>query len=119
MILIREWFKESQFEVPEFIDENIHYLVKPTPFFWKNVNIDPLFNGNNISNNAEFDLYLKRLGYKFQNQNYELSNYIILKNKKINLIMDIGPSPNKKFSNNYQAGALSFEFLSNGKKNIY
>ena len=30
--------------------------------------------------------------------------------------MDIGPSPNKKFSNKYQAGALSFEFVSNGKK---
>ena len=68
--------------------------------------------------NHEFDLYLKRLGYSFKNENYEFSNYIILKNKKINLIMDIGPSPNKKFSNNYQAGALSFEFVSNGKKII-
>ncbi|MGB2304366.1 MAG: heparinase II/III domain-containing protein, partial [Candidatus Puniceispirillales bacterium] len=25
-------------------------------------------------------------------------------------------SPNKKFSNDYQAGALSFEFVSNGEK---
>ena len=32
--------------------------------------------------------------------------------------MDVGPSPNKKFSNKYQAGALSFEFVSNGKKII-
>ena len=30
--------------------------------------------------------------------------------------MDIGASPNKRFSNEYQAGALSFEFASNGKK---
>ena len=30
--------------------------------------------------------------------------------------MDIGPSPNKNFSKDYQAGALSFEFVSNGKK---
>ena len=30
--------------------------------------------------------------------------------------MDTGPSPSKKFSNKYQAGALSFEFVSNGKK---
>ena len=30
--------------------------------------------------------------------------------------MDIGPSPEKKFSDEYQAGSLSFEFLSNGKK---
>ena len=31
-------------------------------------------------------------------------------NKKINLFMDVGPSPQKKYSNEYQAGALSFEF---------
>ena len=35
MILIREWFKESQFEVPEFIDENIHYLGQAYAFLEK------------------------------------------------------------------------------------
>ena len=30
--------------------------------------------------------------------------------------MDIGSSPRGKFSEKYQAGALSFEFASNGKK---
>ena len=30
--------------------------------------------------------------------------------------MDVGPSPEKNFSYTYQAGALSFEFASNGKK---
>ena len=118
LILIREWFKESQKEIPNFIDENIFYLGQSYAFFWKNINFDPLFNGNNISNNNEFDLYLKRLGYSFKNEDYEFSNYVSLKNKKINLIMDAGPSPNKNFSNKYQAGALSFEFVSNGKKII-
>ena len=32
--------------------------------------------------------------------------------------MDVGPSPNAKLSSNYQAGALSFEIVSNGKKLI-
>ena len=32
--------------------------------------------------------------------------------------MDIGDSPNKKFSKDYQSGALSFEIISNGKKLI-
>ena len=32
--------------------------------------------------------------------------------------MDIGSSPEKKFSSNYQAGSLSFEIVSNGKKLI-
>jgi len=42
----------------------------------------------------------------------------ILKNKKNTLIMDIGPCPEKKFSTNYQAGALSFEIISGEKKLI-
>ena len=32
--------------------------------------------------------------------------------------MDIGPSPEKKFSKDYQSGALSFEIISNNKKLI-
>ncbi len=116
IILIREWFRESQTEIPEFINENIFYLGQSYAFFWINLKFYPLFNGNNISNNEEFDLYLKRFGYSFKNDNYELSNYISLKNKKINLIMDAGSSPNKKFSSSYQAGALSFEFASNCEK---
>ena len=116
LILIREWFKESQIEIPDFINENIFHLGQSYAFFWKNINFDPLFNGNNISSNFEFDHYLKRLGYSFKNDNHEFSNYVGLKNKKIHLFMDVGPSPNKKFSRDYQAGALSFEFISNGKK---
>ena len=116
LILIREWFKESQSEIPEFIDENIFNLGQSYAFFWKNLRFDPLFNGNNISDNEEFDIYLKRLGYSFKNESYEFSDYVSLKNKKINLVMDIGSSPSKKFSKDYQAGGLSFEFVSNCKK---
>mgnify|MGYP003314563773 CR=1 FL=1 len=32
--------------------------------------------------------------------------------------MDVGSTPEKKFSSNYQAGSLSFEIISNGKKLI-
>ena len=116
LILIREWFKESQSEIPNFIDESIFNLGQSYAFFWKNLKFDPLFNGNNNSNNHEFDIYLKRLGYSFKNNDHEFSDYVSLKDKKINLIMDVGSSPNKKFSDEYQAGALSFEFVSNGKK---
>ena len=87
-------------------------------FIWQNINHDILFNGNYISNNNEFDQYLKRFGYKFKNENKELAGYAILKNKKIVLAMDIGSSPNKNCSQDYQAGTLSFEIISNGKKLI-
>jgi uncharacterized heparinase superfamily protein len=117
-VLIREWLKESQNEIPEYIDENIYYLGQAYAFIWKNNKKDFLFNGNYETNNNEFDKYLKRLGYNFKNQNNELGGYAILNNKKITLAMDVGPSPDEKFSSNYQAGSLSFEIISNGKKLI-
>ena len=117
-ILIREWFKESQNEIPDFINENIYYLGQAYAFIWQNNKVDFLFNGNHKTNNHNFDLYLKRLGYNFKNKNNELGGYAVLNNKKNSLIMDIGSSPNTKLSSNYQAGALSFEIISNGKKLI-
>ena len=117
-ILIREWFKEAQVEVPEHINENIYYLGKGYAFLCQNIEFDILMNGNNISDNSEFNQYLKRFSYNFKNENIEFGGYAILHNKKISVVMDVGPSPSSKFSSNYQSGALSFEINSNGKKLI-
>ena len=117
-ILIREWFKESQAGIPEHIDETIYYLGQGYVFFSDELSENFLFNGNNNSNNTEFNNYLKRLGYKFKNENKDFGGYIILKNKKVCLTMDAGSTPSLKFSRDYQSGALSFEIISNGKKLI-
>ncbi len=117
-VIIREWFKESQSLIPEYIDETIYYLGSSYAFIWQNIKHDIFFNGNYSSNNNEFDQYLKRFGYTFKNEINELGGYAILKNKKIILAADIGSSPTKTFSNDYQAGALSFEIFSNNKKLI-
>ena len=117
-IIIREWFKESQNTTPEYIDETIYYLGQNYAFIWQNINQDILFNGNYISNNNEFDQYLKRFGYVFKNENKEIAGYAVLKNKRIILTMDIGDSPSNNFSKFYQSGALSFEIITNGKKLI-
>ncbi len=117
-ILIREWFKESQTTYPEYIDETIYHLGQGYAFFGGNTSLNFLFNGNNISNNNEFNNYLKRLGYNFKNYTEEFGGYVILKNKKICMIMDVGSTPNTKFTKDYQSGALSFEIISNGKKLI-
>ena len=117
-IIIREWFKESQSVIPEYIDETIYYLGSSYAFIWKNIGSDILFNGNYKSENDNFDQYLKRFGYTFKNEVNELGGYAILKNKKIVLAMDVGSSPSKNFSIDYQYGALSFEILSNQKKLI-
>ncbi len=117
-ILIREWFKESQMAMPEYINESIYYMGQGYAFFSKNSESNFLFNGNNVSNNQEFDHYLKRLGYKFKNEGHELGGYVLLKNKKVCLIMDTGSTPNQNFTKDYQSGALSFEIITNGKKLI-
>ena len=61
-------------------------------------------------------IFINIFGYTFKNETNELGGYAILKNKKIILAMDIGSSPNKNFSIDYQYGALSFEIFSNIEK---
>ena len=117
-IIIREWFKESKNIIPDYIDETIFYLGSNYAFSWQNIKKDIFFNGNYLSENNEFDQYLKRFGYTFKNEINELAGYVVLRNKNIVLAMDIGSSPNKNFSVDYQAGALSFEIISNQKKLI-
>ena len=117
-IIIREWFKESQNIIPEYIDETIFYLGSGYAFIWQNIGSDIFFNGNYQSENNDFDQYLKRFGYTFKNEVNELGGYAILKNRKIALAMDVGSSPSKEFSIDYQYGALSFEVFSNRKKLI-
>ena len=117
-VLIREWLKESQNEIPEYIDEIIFYLGKSYSILCQGIKKNILFNGNHEVENNDFDQYLNNHGYKFKNNSLEAGGYAILKNKKISLVMDIGPTPEKKFSRNYQCGALSFEIISNNKKLI-
>ena len=118
LIIIREWFKESQNTIPDYIDETIFYLGSSYTFIWKNIGNDIFFNGNYQSKNHDFDQYLKRFSYTFKNEMNELGGYVILKNKKVILAMDVGSSPSKNFSMDYQYGALSFEVFSNQKKLI-
>ena len=117
-VLIREWLKESQTDIPEYINETIYYLGQAYSLIWQKLKKNILFNGNQESNNIEFDKYLERLGYNFKNENNESGGYVILKNKKISIAMDVGQSPEKKFSKNYQSGTLSFEILSGDEKII-
>ena len=117
-VLIREWLKESQSEIPVYLDEIIFYLGKSYSILCQKMKKSILFNGNHETDNEDFDQYLSNHRYKFKNNSFETGGYIILKNNKISLIMDIGPSPEKKFSKDYQCGALSFEIISNNKKLI-
>ena len=117
-ILIREWLKESQNEIPEYLNEIIFYLGQNYNFVWQNINQNLLFNGNHINESKDFDKYLSFHNYKFKNESNECGGYAILKNKNYILSVDLGPSPEKKFSKDYQSGALSFEIFFNNFKLI-
>ncbi len=117
-ILIREWIKESQNEIPEYLNEIIFLLGQSYNFIWQKINQSLLFNGNNFNDNSDFDKYLKFHNYKFKNEKNEYGGYAVLKNKNIILSVDIGSSPEKKFSQDYQSGALSFEIYFNNTKLI-
>ena len=97
-ILIRELLKDSLNDIPEYLDEIIFYLGKSYDFFWGSLKKNLLFNGNNNSNNKDFDKYLNFFRYKFKNDKFDTSGYTILKNKNAVLAMDTGENPSKKLS---------------------
>ena len=115
-VLIRELLKESQNEIPEYLNEIVFYLGQAYNFLWQTTKKDLLFNGNHENNYTNFDKYLHAHHYKFKNITNEIGGYAILRNKNVTIAMDQGSSPEKKFSNNYQSGVLSFEMIYSGKK---
>ena len=117
-VLIRELLKESLNEIPDYLNEIIHYSGKAYTFLCSSINQSLLFNGNNDSNLSDFDKYLNFYKYKFNNNTNELGGYSILKNKNIIMAMDVGSSPEKRYSENYQSGPLSFEAIYKGNKII-
>ena len=117
-ILIREFLKESQNEIPNYLNEVIFYLGQAYNFIFQSSDNFFLFNGNHNVNYADFNKYLVDNGYKFKSDFKEIGGYAIFRNKNISIAMDIGPPPEKKFSNNYQSGTLSMEISYLGKKLI-
>tara|TARA_B100001250_G_scaffold341791_1_gene309899 strand:- start:1962 stop:3587 length:1626 start_codon:yes stop_codon:yes gene_type:complete len=116
-VLIRELLKESLNEIPDYLDEIIFYLGKAYNLFLGS-NESFLFNGNHEADLSDFNKYLDLHRYKFKNNSNQIGGYTLLKNKNITICMDVGSTPNKKFSDNYQSGPLSFEIIFKGNKLI-
>ena len=109
-ILIREFLKDSQQEIPDYINETIYYLGQGYSLFCQSSVHSYLFNGNHNSNLDDLDSFLIQNNYNFKTQIYDLAGYVLLKNKNSSVIIDLGRAADKKFSNNYQSGLFSFEF---------
>ena len=68
LILIREWFKESQNIIPDFLNEIISKCGNCYAMLSSSNNQFPLFNGANEINHKDYDIFLKNLKYKFINK---------------------------------------------------
>ena len=118
LILVREWLKEAQKPIPDFLNDiiskcgNCYSLLSCTNKQF------PLFNGSAEINCKDYDIFLKNLKYKFTNKNHEAADLIKVQKKKFELFIDCGNPPPNIFSKYYQAGCLSFEIISNKQKVI-
>jgi len=118
LILIREWLKESQNPIPEFLNEIIHKCGNCYAMLSCNNKQFPLFNGATEINHKDYDIFLKNLKYKFVNNNYEMANLVKIKKKKFEFFIDCGNPPPNNFAKHYQAGCLAFELISQKQKII-
>ena len=118
LILIREWLKESQKPIPDFLDEIIYKCGNCYAMLSCNNKQFPLFNGATEINHNDYDIFLKNLKYKFANKNHEIANLVKIKKKKFEFFIDCGNPPSNNFTKYYQAGCLAFELSSNKQKII-
>jgi len=83
LILIREWFKEGQKPIPDFLNEIILKSGNCYAMLSCANKQFPLFNGATEINHKEYDVFLKTLKYKFNSNGYEIADFIKIKKKKI------------------------------------
>ena len=118
LVLIREWFKEAQKPIPDFLNEIIKKCGNCYTMLSCANKEFPLFNGATEINYKDYGIFLKNLKYKFTNQNYELSDLVKIKKKKFEFFIDCGNPPSNNYAKYYQAGCLSFEIISSKQKVI-
>ena len=75
LILIREWFKEGQKPIPDFLNNIIPKCGNCYTILSCSNKQFPLFNGATEINYKDYDIFLKNLKYKFNNKNHEISRF--------------------------------------------
>ena len=118
LILIREWHKESQLPIPDYLNDIINKSGNCYAMLSCVNKQFPLFNGATEINCKDYDSFLKTLKYKFTNKKNEISDLIKVKKKKFEFFIDCGNPPPNNFAKYYQAGCLAFELISNKQKII-
>ena len=117
LILCKEVIRGSQNYVPEFLEDIIEKNLKCLDYIKTPNNQLPLFNGATISELGQINEYLE----KAKTKNMAKDNFgglCKIKHKSHLIFIDIEKPPQKKFSNSYQSGPLSFEYFIDNVKII-
>ena len=117
-ILVREWIKSAQENIPEYLDEIIKKNLTCLNSFNNSNKVLPLFNGTTERDLSSFFNYLEKLNYKAEDKLSFVGQIQVIKNNKTTIYFDTGRPPNYKLSRDYQSGPLSFEYFSGDKKII-
>ena len=117
-ILVREWIKSAQENIPEYLDEIIKKNLTCLNSFNNSNKVLPLFNGTTERDLSSFFNYLEKLNYKAEDKLSFVGQIQVIKNNKTTIYFDTGGPPNYKLSRDYQSGPLSFEYFSGDKKII-
>jgi uncharacterized heparinase superfamily protein len=116
LIFCKEVIKDSQKYVPEFLEDIVEKNLNCIYFIKTPNNQLPLFNGASITKLDQLEKYLDE--FKPNNENNDLGGLFKVKHKNHFLLIDIDKPPEKKFSESYQSGPLSFEYFLDGTKII-
>jgi len=111
LILIREWFREAQKDIPDFLNEIIQKCGKCYAMLSCANKQFPLFNGATEINHKNYDIFLKTLKYKFINTNHEIAEIFKIKKKNFEFFIDFGNPPPNNFAICYKDGCLSFDII--------
>ena len=117
-ILIKEWIKNGQEIVPDYLESIIEKNLICLNSLVNSSKKVPLFNGVTEKNLEDFIEYLNKLNYRFDKNLISVGKIQIIKNKKASLYFDSGDPPNQHLSKDYQSGPLSFEYFNEGDKII-
>ena len=86
LIIIREWFKEAQKNIPDFLNVIISKCGNCYSTLSCSNKQFPLFNGATEINYKDYDIFLKSLKYKFLNEKYEVADLLKIKKKNLNFL---------------------------------
>ena len=87
LILIREWFKEAQKPIPDFLNEIIWKCGSCYSMLSCTNKQFPLFNGATEINHKDYDIFLKTLKYKFINENSKIADLVKIKKKNLSFLL--------------------------------